>query len=165
MTEKLLPPPMEIKLKRKISSPRQRQPFAFRAGRVTLVGTPTPEGLLIQEPLKLNGKAFDDLNLPGLNGEQYPRVTRRLGGVSLKPGEKLRIGGSGIEIVDAEGNLDSRRARQLGDFPLSEALEVDPSLSPEHAEVEFSDSTHVKVQDLGSVTGTHLVPVPEERLA
>jgi hypothetical protein len=163
--EKRLPPPLEIKLKRKISSPSQRQPFAFRAGRVTLVGTPTREGLLIQEPVELNGKSFDDLDLPGLDSQQYRWVTRRVGGVTLKPGEKLRIGSSsGIEVVDAEGNLDSDRARSLGGFPLSQAIESDPSLSPTHAELELSDSTHVRIQDLGTITGTHLVPVPEERL-
>lgn len=164
MSKQKLPAPLEVKLKRR--SLRGSHPFAFRAGRVTLVGTPTSEGLLIEEPFNLNGKSFEDLDLPGLDSGQYPMVTRRLGGVTLKPGEKLRIGSSsGIEIIDATGKLDPDRAKHLGGFPLSEALDVDPSLFPEHAELELSDLSHVRIQDLGSVTGTHLVPVPEERLA
>ncbi len=150
-----LPSPLEVE---------GNEEFKFQIGKITFNVRPTEDGVNVNEDVIRNADAF-----PNLFGGDYASITRHLGGITLRPGETLKLGRAvgelpnypgrffGVEVSDEHGRPDQQRQIWLAASSLSEAFRDDATVSREHAELQIIAPDHVQIQDLGSKNGVHLV--------
>ncbi|MDB5160683.1 MAG: hypothetical protein JWO96_63 [Candidatus Saccharibacteria bacterium] len=73
----------------------------------------------------------------------------------LEPGNSVRIGRRrGLEIFDAQGEVDEARMAQIYNPGLQASLKSDIHLSKEHLEIEVVEASDLIIRDLGSTNGT-----------